>query len=80
MDGREVFKLGIGGGPIDVRIPGPAKLWRGLTDPGVGLEPTEGVIVLGVEAPDAPAEPSCFVGDLVGDCSTRVSDVTGMTG
>lgn len=33
----------------------------------------DGVVVLGVDAPDVAPEASCFVGDLVGDYNTLVS-------
>lgn len=73
IDCLDVLEVGIGGGPIDVRFPGPAKLCLGFTDPGVGLEPMDGVVVRGVDAPDGAPEDSCFVGDFVGDYSILVS-------
>jgi hypothetical protein len=33
----------------------------------------DGVVVLGVDAPEAAPEDNCFVGDLVGDYSILVS-------
>jgi hypothetical protein len=45
----------------------PLTLGRGLAVAVDGTRPFEGVLVLGVDAPEVAADASCFVGDLVGD-------------
>ena len=67
IDWRDARALALtgGGGPIDVRLLTPA---RGLAAVVGGARPVEGVVVRGVDGPDVTAEPSCLVGDLVGDC------------
>jgi hypothetical protein len=61
----EVLVAGTGGGPIDVLFPAPM-LGLGFI-PAAGFEPTDGVVVRGVEVPELAPEPNCFVGDFVGD-------------
>lgn len=65
IDGFEVLVAGTGGGPIDVLFPAPI-FGLGFI-PAAGLEPTDGVVVRGVEVPEVAAELNCFVGDFVGD-------------
>jgi hypothetical protein len=59
---------GLGGGPIEVRV--PPMLARGFDIVMEGVLVLDGVPVLGVEAFDV-AEDSCLVGDLVGDCKSN---------
>jgi hypothetical protein len=65
MDCLDVLEAGIGGGPIEVRL--PPTLGRGFEVVTDDTRPFEGVPVLGVDAAEVPADPSCFVGDFVGD-------------
>jgi len=64
-DCLDVLDAGIGGGPIDVRL--PLMPGRGFEVDVDGTRPFEGVLVLGEDVPDVAADASCFVGDLVGD-------------
>lgn len=66
VDGCRVRVVGIGGGPMDVRVldaPG-----RVVFVPAAEVRVFDGVVVRD-GAPLEVADPSCFVGDLVGDLS-----------
>lgn len=65
IDCLDVLDAGIGGGPIEVRL--PLILGRGFDVGAGGTRPFEGVLVLGEDVPDVAADASCLVGDLVGD-------------
>lgn len=58
-------RVGAAGGPIDVRL---LKLGRARLCMTGGRPAAPGVVVRGVEAPDEAEDPTCLVGDLVGDC------------
>ena len=73
-DGREVLREVVdAGGPIEVL---PAILFRGFPGTVVfvvslvaaGLWPGVEIPLRGVALPEDGLEPSCFVGDFVGDC------------
>lgn len=64
-DGLDIFDAGIGGGPIEVRL--PLTLGRGFEVDVVETRPFKGVLVLDVDVPEVTADASCFVGDLAGD-------------
>ena len=64
-DCLDILDAGIGGGPIEVRL--PLMLGRGFEVDTDRTRPFEGVLVLGEDVPDVAADANCFVGDLVGD-------------
>lgn len=64
-DCLDVRDAGIGGGPMDVLL-APPTLGLGFEVVDVGRV-VDGVLVLGVDAPDVAADVSCLVGDFVGD-------------
>lgn len=65
VEGCRARVVGIGGGPMDVReLPAPGRVFAPTADVRV----LEGVVVRDGAVLDV-ADPSCFVGDLVGDCA-----------
>ncbi len=66
MEGRE----GLGGGAMDVWGPFEGGSMNFLAVP-------DGVLVL-VELPEEVVEPSCFVGDLLGDCEPSATSCPGI--